>query len=261
MTSCLILAAGEGFRLRPLTNDRPKGLVPLLGKSLVTHQTEVLNAAGINQISIVTGYQASKINTLDYPTFHNRFYNRTNMVESLFTARSFLEKAQGDVLVSYADIVYEYNNLKTVLNTAGDIAVMVDDGWLDLWSVRNENPISDAETLKLDKNDNIFELGRKPKSFAEIEGQYTGLIKISKSKILDLISFYNKLDRKILYRGDIFEKMYMTNFLQLLIDAKWSIKAAHVNHGWLEIDTTRDIQIYEHLSSIGKLDALWRAHD
>ena len=56
---------------------------------------------------------------------------------------------------------------------------MVDDGWLDLWSVRNDNPLDDAETLKYGRNGQIIELGRKPKSLGEIESQYTGLIKIS----------------------------------------------------------------------------------
>lgn len=44
MTSCLILAAGEGSRLRPLTNDRPKGLVCLLDKPLVSRQIDILRA-------------------------------------------------------------------------------------------------------------------------------------------------------------------------------------------------------------------------
>ena len=54
------------------------------------------------------------------------------MVESLFVARLFLEQCKSDILISYGDIVYNKKNLETVLNTIGDIVVMVDDGWLDL---------------------------------------------------------------------------------------------------------------------------------
>lgn len=107
MTSCLILAAGEGTRLRPFTNDRPKGLVSLLGKPLVTHQISNLNALGIKNIAIATGYRAEKFDYLKHQTFHNKFFDSTNMVESLFSARSFLEQSKGDVLISYGDIVYE----------------------------------------------------------------------------------------------------------------------------------------------------------
>ena len=66
---------------------------------------------------------------------------------------------------------------------------MTDDNWLSLWSLRNENPINDAETMKFDRQGNIIELGKKPKSINEIESQYTGLIKISKNKIKEFIFF------------------------------------------------------------------------
>ena len=59
---------------------------------------------------------------------------------------------------SYGDIVYQQKNLKSVLATDGDIVVMVDDGWLELWSARNENPLNDAETLKYGNQGQIVEL-------------------------------------------------------------------------------------------------------
>ena len=111
MTHCLILAAGEGARLRPFTNECPKGLVALLGKPLLFHQIEILNACEIENIAIATGYKAEKFAALGYQTFHNEFFNSTNMVESLFAARTFLEKSNDDVLISYGDIVYQQENL------------------------------------------------------------------------------------------------------------------------------------------------------
>ncbi len=261
MTSCLILAAGEGTRLRPLTNDYPKGLVSLLGKPLVSYQIDILRSLNILDIGIVTGYRAEKFNNLGYQTFNNIFFKTTNMVESLFAARLFLEEAKGDILISYGDIVYEKKNLKTVLTTGGDVVVMVDDGWKELWSLRNENPLNDAETLKYGSKGQIIELGKKPKSFLEIDGQFTGLIKISHNKIKDFISFYDQLDHSILYEGREFKQMYMTCFLQLLIDTDWMIMPARVKHGWLEVDTIQDLKIYEKLSKEGKLDHLWKINE
>ena len=46
------------------------------------------------------------------------------------------------------DIVYE-KNLKSLIDTKGDIVLMIDNGWVDLWSARNENPLNDAETLNM----------------------------------------------------------------------------------------------------------------
>ena len=79
--------------------------------------------------------------------------------------------------------MYE-KNLETLLRANGDIVVMVDDGWLDLWTVRNENPLNDAETLKYGDKGQIIEL-KKPKSLSEIKGQYTGLIKFHIIKSLN----------------------------------------------------------------------------
>ena len=56
MTRALILAAGQGTRLRPLTNDKPKCLVPLLGKSLLERQVDTLKKSGVTNIHIATGY-------------------------------------------------------------------------------------------------------------------------------------------------------------------------------------------------------------
>ena len=152
-------------------------------------------------------------------------------------------------------------NLKSLIDTKGDIVLMIDNGWVDLWSARNENPLNDAETLKYGSNGQIIELGKKPKSLSDIDGQYTGLIKIAHHKINDLISFYDQLDRSILYEDQIFQQMYMTTFIQLLIDSGWKIMPAKVNHGWLEVDTVEDLKLYERLSLEGKLDALWKANE
>ena len=79
MKSCLILAAGEGTRLRPFTNNHPKGLVSLLGKPLVSHQITNLKALDIQNIAIATGYKAEKFYTLNCETFYNELFDTTNI--------------------------------------------------------------------------------------------------------------------------------------------------------------------------------------
>ena len=100
-------------------------------------------------------------------------------------------------------------------------------------------------------------MGKKPTSLDDINGQYTGLIKIPYRKIADYISFYDQLDRALKHDDRAFEQMYMTSFLQLLIDAGWMVMPAHVSHGWLEVDTVEDLQLYERLFAEEKLNALW----
>jgi len=261
MTRSLILAAGEGKRLRPFTNDIPKAMVPFLGRPLIFYQLEALLDAGIEDIAISTGYKAKALEDIGHSSYFNPDFDQTNMVESLLAARSFIQETEEDLLISYGDIIYQKSNLSAVLKEKGDIVVMVDDDWIDLWSIRNENPLIDAETMKFDTlNGRIIEIGKKPTRLEDIESQYTGLIKISKNKIADFLQFYDRLDRTRLYDGNTFSNMYMTSLLQLLIDADWAVIPAHVSHGWLEVDTVSDLRTYESLKKSGGLDALWR-HD
>ena len=257
MTRVLILAAGQGARLRPLTNDKPKCLVPLLGKSLLERQVNTIKQCGIDDIHIATGYRSDQIEALGFATSINSRFDSTNMVESLFSALSFIEK-EGDLIIAYGDIVYEQENLETLLASDDEIALMIDLKWRDLWSLRLENPLDDAETLVMDEHNYVTELGKKPDSYERIQGQYTGLIKIRSNKIAEFVKFYQLLDRNALYDGKDFDNMYMTSFLQLLINSGWKTKAVLVENGWLEIDSVEDLSQYEAMAKEGKLDQFYK---
>ena len=82
-----------------------------------------------------------------------------------------------------------------------------------------DNPLDDAETFKV-KDGKILELGKKPIGYDEIEGQYIGLIKIKKY-INKVIRYYESLDKSILYDGNNYDNMYMTTFIQMIIDNYW----------------------------------------
>jgi NDP-sugar pyrophosphorylase family protein len=54
----LIIAGGEGERLRPLTSDRPKAMIPVAGRPIIEHQLEWLHAGGVNDAVLLCGYRA-----------------------------------------------------------------------------------------------------------------------------------------------------------------------------------------------------------
>jgi choline kinase len=258
MTKVLILAAGQGTRLRPLTNEMPKCLVPLLGKSLLERQIDTLKNCGVSNIHIATGYLAAQLEVFGYGTSLNPRYFETNMVESLFSAMEFICQGQEDLIIAYGDIVYQTSNLLKLLSCDDDIALMIDESWRALWSKRLENPLDDAETLLMDTEGFVLELGKKPDSYDKIQGQYTGLIKVKANKIKDFVEFYKSLDRSDIYDGKDFDNMYMTSFLQLLIDSGWKVKAAVVDNGWLEIDSVDDLEHYHAMAETGELDGFYR---
>jgi glucose-1-phosphate thymidylyltransferase len=57
----VVLAAGEGTRLRPLTEDKPKGMVEVAGKPILTHCFEQLSALGVDELHVVVGYRKQDI--------------------------------------------------------------------------------------------------------------------------------------------------------------------------------------------------------
>jgi len=260
MTRALILAAGQGTRLRPITDDKPKCLVPFLGRSLLGRQIDTLKELGVNDIHISAGYRADQIVALGFVTSINRKFATTNMVESLFSALSFIKK-KGDLIIAYGDIVYQSNNLQALLNCDDEIALIIDARWRDLWCLRFDNPLDDAETLIMNDDGYVTELGKKPESYDQIEGQYTGLLKIRSDKLEAMVAFYNKLDRFAIYDGKDFNNMYMTSFLQLLVDSGWEAKAVLVKNGWLEIDSEEDLEKYEAMAKEGKLDRFYKVEN
>ena len=59
---------------------------------------------------------------------------------------------------------------------------------------------------------------------------------------------YHEMDREGIYDGQDFDNMYMTSFIQYLINNQWEVKATLINNGWLEVDTITDLERYERLS-------------
>ena len=250
----VILAAGEGTRLRPHTLDRPKCLVELGGVSLLAIQLGVLRSAGITAVHVVTGYRADQIEELGHSTFHNPEYAHSNMVASLMCAAALLDGGD-DVLIAYGDIVYEPRVLEALCACGDRLATTVDTRWLELWTARDEDPLADAETLRLDASGSILELGGKPRSLSEIEGQYMGLVKVRADFAPELVRVWESLDPEASYDGRDRANMYMTSFLQHLIDHGCPLQAVPVAGGWLEVDTTGDLALYEGMLGDGSLSS------
>ena len=253
----IILAAGEGKRLRPYTLDRPKCLVPLAGHPLLMRQISVLRACGLDDITVMTGYRADQIERLGLRTIHNPEYATTNMVVSLMCARELLNSSS-DLLIAYADIVYEPRIVEAIVSHTGAFCTTIDLNWQGLWEARQESPLEDAETLKLDDTGNIVELGKVPQTLGEIEGQYMGLIKVSATMASEMVASYDALDPTGNYDGKDRANMYMTSFLQHLIDSGFPLQAVEVENGWLEVDTTEDLERYERMNNEAKLDRFVR---
>lgn len=251
----LILAAGQGKRLGKASKNRPKCLVELFGKPIISKQLEILKSNNIKDINIVTGYKSNLLDELNLNTYHNKDFEKTNMVFSMFQASDLFDSNETDLIVAYGDIIYEKGNLKKLINSKSSVSIMVDLNWKKLWSKRFSNPLDDAETMIFDDDLNIIELGKKTDSYNDIQGQYTGLIKFDKNYLKKIKDVYIDIQNSNLIDH---KNMFMTDFIQLLINKNFKVTASLVEGGWLEIDTEGDIDCYQNLDKKGKLQEFYK---
>ncbi|MGG7147234.1 NTP transferase domain-containing protein [Clostridium butyricum] len=251
----IILAAGQGTRLAPLTNTKPKCLVELKGIPLIEWQISVAKNIGIKDIIVLRGYKGEQLEylkDLGITLIDNFEYKSTNMVETLFKATDYLND---EVIISYGDIVYEEDVLKKVLESESNISVVVDHGWKEYWKLRVEDIFSDAESLILDDLGRIKNIGQKVKDIQYIQGQYIGLTKFKKEGLNVLKQIYDE-EKKAFENGKNYickirnlKNIYMTDVIQGLINEGNEVKEVSINRGWVEIDNIHDLEVANKLIS------------
>ena len=243
----IVLAAGEGTRLRPLTSDRPKCLVTLKEKPLLGWIIEHANEVGISIIDVVSGYKAEMIQYKEVNKCHNDRYFETNMVYSLWCARK--KMVDQEVIISYGDICYSSDILARLKQDNGEVSVAIDVGWLNYWKARFDDPLDDAESLKINTQGHIEEIGREIQSISDVDGQYLGLVKLSASGVNCLLDTIEMISSSgIAVNGRRFKDMYLTDLLDYMIGQGVEINAVEINRNWVEIDDMQDLELAERIS-------------
>lgn len=230
----VILAAGRGSRMGGLTDDKPKCLVEVRGKALLDWQVQALREAGIEEIGIVTGYRRHLLIDRGLREFHNPRWAETNMVRSLEAAQEWLE--MDTCIVSYSDIYYDTSAVRSLIDCDAQLAVTYDPKWLSLWTQRFGDPLRDAETFRLSSGGCLIEIGQKPRTVDEVEGQYMGLLRFTPEGWAHAVRLRRSL------ADDGFDSMHMTGMLQMLIEREsLAISAVAYSGEWGEFDSPTDL--------------------
>jgi L-glutamine-phosphate cytidylyltransferase len=248
----IILAAGQGTRLRPLTDHCPKCLVPLNGTPLLDYQIQAAQEVGIQDIIVVGGYLAEQLQRPGVRVVVNPDYEKTNMVYSLFCAEPFFGDA---FILSYGDIVYSPSVLDQLLHNTTETTVVVDKDWQTYWSLRFEDPLSDAESLSIDAQGHIESIGQQEDNIEKIQAQYIGLMAFRNAGIdaLKHTSDTAKKEKKTFHDTRSYNQLYMTDLLQGMIDLCYVLHPMSINGKWVEIDSLKDLKIAETQQQEGRL--------
>lgn len=225
----VILAAGMGTRLRPLTNKTPKSLVLLDGKPLIKYSLDNIGDAGISDAVIVTGFMEDMFKRelgdcykgINIQYISNREYEKTGSMYSLSKTEG---RFDDDIILLESDLLYEPLAIKELLNSPDPDVILV-------------APVSgsgDEVFIYFDKSGYLKDLGKNIKH--EINGELAGITKLSQKFLKELYKTARE-DYKI---GEINYHYEETIFK---LSKKYPIKCLFIEDlAWMEIDKKEDLE-------------------
>jgi len=245
----IIIGAGRGSRLRHLTEEIPKTLVPVLGRPMLDAILEALAAGGFTRkdIIFVCGYKADVIRERypDLTYVENTRWEQNNILASLLCAREHL--AEGFVS-TYADIVYRPEVVADLVKAPWDITLACDTDWRRRYEGRSQHPETDAEKMRAEDR-RVVELSRRIDS-ERASGEFIGVMRLSAEGSRRFVKAYDEAAGKYapadpFREGRTFEKAYLIDLLQQMIEGGEAMHRVDTHGGYMEIDTLEDASLAE----------------
>lgn len=236
LKTAVILAAGTGSRLRPLTEDRPKCMVEVGGKPILAYTIDALQENGFERVLIVTGYKHQMLKkfvleyekSLEVDFIHNDRYDSTNNIFSLWLAR---ERLPDGFMLIESDIILEqdvYQKFTTPDKIALDLfdksihsgttATVNDDGFVNRLYLK-QNPPPACEKIYKTVNLYSYSAATAKSLFSEIDK----LVEEGEVHIFYEVAILNLIQKKEI-------RLEMISFEEV---------------SWFEIDTVGDLEIAE----------------
>lgn len=228
----IILAAGVGSRMRPLTDTSHKCLLPVAGKPILERMLTNIEACGITDVLIVTGHRdgdikefvASRDSNLSISFAHNPRYLETNTGYSLLLAKDF---ASGSDFIKFdADVVFDRSVLEELTGAQSETALCID-----------KNIHLDKEEVKViaDESDKVIAVGKKLNPH-ESRGESIGIEKISAMAGAVLFEELARLMQDEANHQEYYDDSYTT-----LVDRGIPFHAVDITgRPWVEIDNHED---------------------
>jgi len=239
----IIIGAGRGRRLMPTTADTPKCYAEIQGRRMLDWAVDAFARAGVKDLCFIGGYQIDKVRR-DYPQFtfrHNADWEQNNILASLMYAEDLMTDG---FVCCYSDILFTSDVVRRLLANPADIALSVDTRWLARYEHRTQHPPDDAEKVTA-QNGHVTRIHRgiTPK---EADGEYTGIAKFTAAGAAQLREHYHHARKK--YAGKpfreaaLFEKAFLIQLLQEMIEAGVVMAQADTPGNYMEVDTQQDFE-------------------
>ena len=240
--NAVILAAGRGERLRPITDTAPKCLTLVNGKPILEHELDALDAAGIRECTIVVGYRGRQIKDrfgfrfkrLQLAYVENPDYGTTNNLYSLWLARNNLKT---QTILVEGDLVFTNELMRELVNApAADMAV-VDEYRAELNGTVVRGPGKQIQEF-------ILKSSQGPNFDYSNVSKTVNLYKFSKTTMCDYL--LPGLDRHVAAQDT--NVFYEAVLAEIVADGLLRMDMLFPDGcPWMEIDTLEDLQIAEAL--------------
>lgn len=170
----IILAAGRGLRLNGVTGNTPKCLLEIGGLTLLERQIQALRACGIDEIVVVVGYEAERVQRLCDSQIHfveNSCFDQTNSLYSLWLTRDLL--GSGFVVIN-SDVLFHPQLLSDLITARYEDALLI--GYGDQLSGR----LGDEEMKIKVRGGRVVEIS-KTMNPRDADGENVGIVKFGRS--------------------------------------------------------------------------------
>jgi phosphoenolpyruvate phosphomutase len=248
--SAVVLAAGASTGLLPLTEERPKAMLDIKGKTILERQVETLNGSGVKNIGVVRGYKKEAIDLPNLRYYDNDAYETTGELSSMMAARKEMESS---FVLSYGDILFEASHLQKLLKSPADVTILVDRAWNEGDQPQDQRGAPDLVMLEdaqeagyrfvgADAPHKVTRISGKM-SADEAHGEFVGMAAFSDEgarAVRDLLSQLETEHKGAFHESESLSQAKFTDLLQELIDRGHAVQAIDVYKGWLEVDTFDD---------------------
>jgi choline kinase len=241
----VLLGAGRGSRLMPLTADQPKSFTEIGGRRILDWTLDAFRRNGLQRFVFVAGYLKEVVRTA-YPDFlyvENPDWANTNMLHSLMCARDDL--ADG-FYSTYTDTLFRDNAVALLKESGHDITLVMDTDWRSRYRFRSEHPESDGEKM-IARGDRVTRLSRTIDP-AEASGEFTGVLKMTAAGARALMSAYDDTRASLGLDGEFvdgrsFRMGYLIHLLDRMVQAGVRVHCVPVPGDYHEIDTLQDYEL------------------
>lgn len=234
-TNAIVLAAGRGEGLEALTQERPKIMLDIAGRPLLSRLTDAFHRQQIKDVTVVGGYQYQAIDESDIKLVLNDDYADTGELTSLGCA---LDAVRDDTIITYGDLLFRHYIMRDLLDTDAELAVVVDSSRQGRASTR------DLAWCNMPDQRSVFGRGVELQRITHADtseseppsGRWVGMLRVRKGGHEVLLQTFNELKKR-----DDFRTLGLPELLNEIVRAGHAVRVLYVHGHWLDVNNAEDL--------------------